>query len=102
MTSWPIWAVGVVLLAGAGFAAVVVPRWRAGEVHRRVAWSAARAAIGTATVSRDACPLPVAEAEQLLARAELIAARRGGRAAAQTAADHAQRADRLWRAATRG
>jgi hypothetical protein len=102
MSSWPIWAVGVVLLAGAGFAAVVVPRWRAAELHRRTAWSAARAAIGTATVSRDACPVPVAEADHLLARAELIAARRGGRVAAQTASGYAQRADTLWRAAARG
>ena len=102
MSSWPIWAVGAVLLVGAGFAAVAVPRLRAGELHRRTAWSTARAAIGTATVSRDACPVPVAEADQLLSRAELIAARRGGRAAARTAAECAQRADALWRAAGRG
>jgi hypothetical protein len=102
MSSWPIWLVGAVLLAGAGFAAVVVPRLRAREVHRRTAWSAARAAIGTAAVSRDACPVPVAEADRLLTRAELIAARRGGRAAAQSAAEYARRADNLWRAAVRG
>ena len=102
MSSWPIWLVGVVLLVGAGFAAVVVPRLRVGDLHRRTAWSAARAAIGTATVSRDACPVPVAEADQLLSRAELIAARRGGRAAAQSAAEFAQRADTLWREAARG
>jgi hypothetical protein len=29
MSSWPIWTVGAVLLIGAGFAAVVVPRLRA-------------------------------------------------------------------------
>ncbi|MFI7546925.1 DUF6403 family protein [Actinoplanes sp. NPDC049599] len=102
MSSWPIWVVGVGLLVGAGFAAVAVPRWRAGELHRRTAWSAARAAIGTAAVSRDACPVPVAEADQLLARAELIAAGRGGHAAARTAAGYARRADDLWRAAARG
>ena len=102
MSSWPIWAVGAVLLVGAGFAAVAVPRLRAGELQRRTAWSTARAAIGTATVSRDACPVPVAEADQLLSRAELIAAGRGGRAAARTAAECAQRADALWRAAGRG
>ena len=99
MSSWPIWTVGAVLLVGAGFAAVAVPRLRAGRLHRRVAWSAARAAIGTAAVSRDACPVPVAEADQLLSRAELIAAHRGGRAAAQSAAEYARRADDLWRAA---
>ena len=102
MTSWPIWMVGVVLLLGAGFAAVVVPRLRAGKLHRRTAWSAARAAISTATVSRDACPAPVPEADHLLTQAELIAGRRGGHAAAQTAAGYARRADDLWRAATRG
>jgi hypothetical protein len=102
MSSWPVWTVGVVLLVGAGFAAVVVPRLRAGELRRRTAWSAARAAIGTATVRRDACPVPVAEADQLLARAELIAAGRGGREAAQTATGYARRADDLWRAAARG
>jgi hypothetical protein len=102
MTSWPIWIVGVVVLAGAGFAAVAVPRLRAGELHRRTAWSAARAAIETAGVSRDACPVPVAEAEHLLTQAELIAGRRGGRAAAQTATGYAEQADSLWRAAARG
>jgi uncharacterized protein DUF6403 len=102
MTSWPIWIVGVVVLAGAGFAAVAVPRLRAREVHRRVAWSTARAAIDTAGVSRDACPVPVAEAEQLLSRAELIAAGRGGRAAARTATECARQADALWREAARG
>ena len=102
MSSWPIWTVGVVVLLGAGFAAVVTPRLRAGARQRRTAWSAARAAIGTAGVSRDACPVPVTEAEQLLSRAELIAARRGGRAAARSAAACAERADALWREAARG
>ena len=102
MSSWPIWTVGVVLLVGAGFVAVAVPRLREAAVHRRTAWSAARAAIDTAGISRDACPVQVAEAEQLLTGAELIAARRGGRAAAQAAAESAQRADRLWREAAHG
>ena len=102
MSSWPIWTVGVVALVAAGFAAVVAPRLRAGALQRRTAWSAARAAIGTAGVSRDACPVPVAEAEQLLSRAELIAARRGGPAAARSAAECAERADTLWREAARG
>lgn len=101
-SSWPIWLVGAVLLVGAGFAAVALPRLRAAALHRRTAWSAARAAIGTAGVSRDACPVTVAEAEHLLSRAELIAARRGGPTAAQAAADCARQADRLWRAADRG
>jgi len=101
-SSWPVWLIGAVLLVGAGFAAVAVPRLRAERLHRRTAWSAARAAIDTAGVSRDACPVEVAEAEHLLTRAELIAARRGGRAAAETATGYAERADSLWRAATRG
>lgn len=94
---WLIWVSGGVLLVGAGFATALLPRWRAGEQERRVAWSAARAAIDSAAVSRDAATTRVPEAERLLARAELIAARRGGRAAARSAAEHAGRADRLWR-----
>jgi len=100
--SWLIWLIGVVLLFVAGFAAVLLPRRRANELDRRTAWSAARAAIDTAGVSRDAAPARVAEAEQLLARAESIAAEHGGRAAAESAADCARRADRLWRSADHG
>jgi hypothetical protein len=75
---------------------------RSAALQRRTAWSGARAAIGTAAVSRDACPVPVAEADELLHRAELILAGRGGSAAAGTAAEYARQADRLWRAASRG
>ncbi|AGZ44293.1 hypothetical protein AFR_30165 [Actinoplanes friuliensis DSM 7358] len=100
--SWVVWAVGAGVLVAAGFAAVVVPRLRAGALSRRTGWSGARAAIGTASVSRDACPVTVTEAEQLLSRAELIVAGRGGSAAARTAAECARQADRLWREAARG
>ncbi len=102
LSSWLVWVVGAVLLVAAGFAAVVVPRLRSGGLQRRTARSDARAAVGTATVSRDACPVPVTEADQLLHRAELILAGRGGHAAARTAAECARRADRLWRDASRG
>src|SRR5687767_12340703 len=102
MSSWWVWVVGAVLLIGAGFLAVVLPRRRSGALERRTARSGARAAIDTAAVSRDACPVPVAEADELLNRAELILAGRGGHAAARTAAECAQQADRLWRAASRG
>lgn len=102
MSSWWVWAVGVVLLFVAGFGAVRVPRRRAESLHRRTAWSEARTAIGTAEVSRDAAPVRVPEAEQLLTRAELVAARRGGAAAAGSAIELARRADQLWRAAADG
>ena len=101
-STWLGWTAGGLLLLAAGFGAVVVPQRRAAALARRTAWSAARAAIDTAAVSRDACGTAVAEAEQLLAQAELIAARRGGRDAADTAAGCARRADRLWREAARG
>ncbi|MET8121591.1 DUF6403 family protein [Micromonospora sp. NPDC005189] len=93
-----VWLVGGVLLVGAGLATSLVPARRARDRERRTAWSAARSAIDTATVSRDAATSPVPAAEQLLARAELIAAAQGGATAARTAAEHAQQADRLWRA----
>ena len=102
MLSWLIWLIGFALVFAAGFATVLVPRRRASARDRQTAWSAARAAIDTASVSRDAAPARVAEAEQLLARAESIAAARGGRAAADQAADCAQQADRLWRASRHG
>jgi hypothetical protein len=95
----PFWLVGVLVLVVAGFAAVLVPHRRAVTERRRTAWSDARAAIGTASVSRDASPVRVPEAEQLLTRAELVEARRGGAAAAADAAGLARRADELWRAA---
>jgi hypothetical protein len=97
--TWGFWVIGGLVLVGAGFAAGLVPRRRVVSEHRRVAWSAARTAIETAAVSRDAAPTPVPEAERLLTRAELVAARRGGVAAAGSAAELARRADRLWRAA---
>lgn len=99
MTSWWIWAAGGVVLFAAGFLAVRLPRRQAVALRRRTAWSAARTAIETAGVSRDAAPERVPEAEQLLARAELVAARRGGAAAADSATGLARRADELWRAA---
>ncbi|WDZ83534.1 DUF6403 family protein [Micromonospora cathayae] len=92
-----IWVGGGVLLVAAGFVTTLTPRWRARQRERRTAWSGARAAIDSATVSRDAAVRPVPEAERLLTRAELIAAGRGGSDAARTAAEHAARADRLWR-----
>ena len=101
-SSWWIWPIGAILLFAAGAVTVLVPRARAAGLRRRTAWSAARAAIGTATVSRDAAAVAVPEAEQLLARAESVAADRGGPAAADTAAALAGRADRLWRAAGDG
>ncbi|MBK1783589.1 DUF6403 family protein [Prauserella cavernicola] len=100
--SWLIWLVGGVVLVAAGVASTLLPRLRARDLRRRTAWSTARAAIDSASVSRDACQDQVAEAEQLLARAESIAADRGGAGAADEAAALAERADRLWREARRG
>ncbi|MFI5914263.1 DUF6403 family protein [Dactylosporangium sp. NPDC051541] len=93
------WLIGAVVIAGAGFAAAYVPRARAAAHERAVAWSEARAAIGVAVVGRDAARTPVPEAEELLTKAEAIAAGRGGAAAAREAARCARAADRLWRAA---
>jgi len=100
--SWLIWAIGAVVLLGAGFATAYVPWWRARDLRRRTAWSTARAAIESASVSRDASAKRVEEAEELLAKAESIAADRGGESAADIAANYARRADRLWREAARG
>ncbi|MET1075775.1 MAG: DUF6403 family protein [Umezawaea sp.] len=97
-----VWIIGAVVLVAAGFGAVVLPWWRARDEERRVAWSAARAAIDSAGVSRDASMSRVDEAERLLAKAEAIAADRGGTAAARTASECAYRADRLWREAVDG
>jgi hypothetical protein len=94
-----VWVVGVVLLAGAGFAAAYLPRTRAAARERAVAWSDARAAIAVAGVSRDAARERVAAAEELLGRAEAIAAGRGGAGAAREAARCARAADRLWQEA---
>ncbi|MET7832055.1 DUF6403 family protein [Micromonospora sediminicola] len=91
------WLGGGVVAVAAGFVAALLPRRRARAEDRRAAWSSARAAIHDAGVSRDASRTPVPEAERLLARAELLAAARGGVDAAREAADHARRADGLWR-----
>ncbi|MBB4905185.1 DUF6403 family protein [Actinophytocola algeriensis] len=94
-----VWVVGIVLLVVAGFAAAYLPRARARALRQRTAWSAARAAIASAAISRDAVPDDVPEAGDLFARAELLVANGGGVAAAEEAADCAERADRLWREA---
>jgi hypothetical protein len=94
-----VWVVGVVVLVAAGFVATYVPRARARALRQRTAWSAARAAIASAAVSRDAAVEDVPAAGDLFARAELLAANGGGVAAAEEAADCAERADRLWREA---
>jgi hypothetical protein len=97
-----VWVTGVVLLVAAGFAVAYLPRARSRALRERTAWSAARAAIDSAAISRDAAPHDVAEADDLFTRAELLAAGGGGAAAAEEAADCAGRADRLWREAARG
>ncbi|MFY1624398.1 DUF6403 family protein [Micromonospora sp. HUAS LYJ1] len=91
------WLAGAVLLVAAGVATTLLPHRRAHAEQRRTAWSAARAAIDSAAVSRDATPGRVPEAERLLTRAESLAGRRGGVDAARAAAEHARQADRLWR-----
>src|SRR5690349_6363854 len=100
--TWLVWVLGAAVIAAAGFGVVAVPWWRDRDLRRRTAWSAARAAIDSAAVSRDAAAAPLLEAEQLLTRAETIAAGHGGERAARSAEDHARRADALWRAAARG
>ncbi|WP_016699046.1 DUF6403 family protein [Actinoalloteichus spitiensis] len=97
---WLIWIAGTVVLVAAGVGATLLPQRRARALRRRTAWSTARAEIARATVSRDAAPVRVEEAERLLTRAELIAADRGGPDAAATTAEYARRADRLWREAS--
>jgi hypothetical protein len=97
--SWLIWLLGAVVLLACGFGVAFVPWQRTRDLRRRTAWSRAHAAIASACVSRDACPGAVPEAEELLTRAESIAADRGGVTAAGTVADLALRADRLWREA---
>jgi hypothetical protein len=99
---WLTWVLGAALLVVAGFATVFLPRLRVGRLRARAAWSAAQSAMDSAAVSRDAAPHEVGEAEELFARAELLAAGRGGVAAAEEAADCAERADRLWREAAGG
>ncbi|WFE67288.1 DUF6403 family protein [Micromonospora sp. WMMD714] len=91
------WLAGAVLLVAAGVVTTLLPHHRARTEQRRTAWSTARAAIDSAAVSRDAAPGRVPEAERLFARAESLAGARGGPDAAREAAEHARRADRLWR-----
>lgn len=100
--SWLAWVLGTVVLVGAGFGAAYLPRVRARQLYRRTAWSAARSAIESAAVSRDAVIGEVAAAEELFARAESLAAGGGGVAAAAAAEDCAARADRLWQEASGG
>ena len=97
-----IWVLGAVLLVAAGFGATYLPRRRDRALRLRTAWSTARAAIDSAGVSRDACAASVPEAEELLHRAELLAAARGGVDGAEEAARCAERADRMWREAAGG
>lgn len=97
-----VWVVGVVLLVVAGFGATFLPGTRSRDRRRRTAWSAARTAIDTAAISRDATAHDVPDAEDAFARAELLAAGGGGVAAAEEAAVCAERADRLWREAADG
>ncbi|MGW5050360.1 DUF6403 family protein [Actinokineospora sp. NPDC004072] len=94
-----VWAGGLVVLLIAGFWAVYGPARRAGALRARTAWSAARAAVEAAAISRDACPVEVGEADELLRRAELITAARGGHRAAEEAERCARAADRMWRRA---
>jgi hypothetical protein len=99
---WAVWVAGVAILAVAGFAAALLPRRRAAAAAGRAAWAVAHAAIESAGVSRDAAAAELPEADQLLLRAELLAAGRGGPGVAETAADCARRADRMWRAGASG
>jgi len=94
-----VWVVGGAALVATGFLAAYLPARRRRARERAVAWSTARAAIDRAGVSRDAAQARVEEAERLLARAELIAADRGGVDAARAATDYARTADQLWRGA---
>ncbi|MFC5286597.1 DUF6403 family protein [Actinokineospora guangxiensis] len=94
-----VWTVGALVLVAAGFWTAYAPRRRTAGLRVREAWSSARAAIDSAGVSRDACPVDVPAAEELLHRAELVAAAGGGPGAADEAESCARRADRLWREA---
>lgn len=96
---WLIWLVGIAVLVTVGFAATFVPHVRRRRQRGDEAWAAARSAIETATIRRDACEATVTEADDLLARAEAIAAEGGGPDAAARAASDARRAGSLWREA---
>lgn len=99
---WLIWVIGVPVLCLAGFATSYLARRRARALQGRSGWAAAEAAVDSARISRDAAPVANGAADDLLARAELIAADGGGPADARVAEDLAARADRLWRGAVRG
>ena len=99
-SSWLIWLVGIAVLVTVGFAATFVPYARRRRQRVDEAWAAARSAIETATIRRDACEATVPEADDLLARAEAIAAEGGGPDAAERAERDARRAGRLWREAS--
>jgi uncharacterized protein DUF6403 len=96
--TWLVWVVGAVVLVAAGFGAAYLPRARDRDERAGTGWSAARAAVASAAVSRDAAR-EVPEADDLFARAELLIAGQGGPDAAAEATDCATRADRLWREA---
>lgn len=100
--SWLIWLVGIVVLVAVGFAAAFVPQARRRRLRGDEAWAAARSAIETAVIRREACEATVPEAEDLLARAEASAAEGGGPGAAQRAERDARRAGSLWREAGGG
>ncbi|AGL18868.1 DUF6403 family protein [Actinoplanes sp. N902-109] len=91
---WGVWVAGAVVLVAAGAGGVVVPRLRGAAGRRRSERAEARAAMAMAAVSREACAGFVPEAEQLLARAEALAAGRNHRRATA----FARRADEMWRA----
>ena len=95
--SWLFWIIGALVLIVAGFAMSYVARRRARALHTRSAWAAADAALASARISRDASAVDVESADDLLGRAELIAADRGGPSAAREAELLAARADRWWR-----
>lgn len=100
--TWLIWLTGAAVLVAAGFGAAYLPRLRARDLRRRTAWSAARAAVDSAAISRDAARRPVPAADELYTRAELLVAGGGGVDAAAEAEGCAVRADRLWREAADG
>lgn len=97
--TWPIWLAGIVVLVAAGVVATFVPQARRRRQRRDEAWAAARSAIEAATIRRDACVVTVPEADDLLARAEAIAAEGGGADLAERAERDARRAGKLWREA---
>jgi hypothetical protein len=100
--TWWVWVAAAVVLVGAGYAVVALPRLRERKTRLRTAWAAARAALERAAISRDAASGEHPEAEQLLARATALAAEGGGPGAAETVREQARHADKLWQEAARG